>query len=106
MGATIGNWVCLVQRESSYNTAATNDNTNGSRDYGLFEINDSYWCDSNVGAGNDCNIACSKLIDSNIADDVECSRTIYARHGFEAWYGWKNHCKGHDVENEYVADCF
>ena len=51
--ATLGNWVCLaqvrivqqhniqaicMQYESSYNTAATNDNTNGSRDYGIFQV--------------------------------------------------------------------
>ena len=56
--ATVGNWVCLAnvglikiwicetkkiiffKYESSYNTAATNDNTNGSRDYGIFEVID------------------------------------------------------------------
>ena len=76
--ATVGNWVCLAnvrtlklckiafiikiffQYESSYNTGATNDNTNGSRDYGIFQINDNYWCDSNVGYGADCNVACNK----------------------------------------------
>lgn len=26
--ATLGNWVCLANYESSYNTGATNDNTN------------------------------------------------------------------------------
>ncbi|TRY63866.1 hypothetical protein TCAL_11589 [Tigriopus californicus] len=103
--SSIGDWVCLVNYESSFNTRATNDNTNGSRDYGIFEINDNYWCDSNVGAGNDCNAVCSNFIDDNIADDCACAKKIYARHGFEAWYGWKNHCKGHDNE-EWVAGCF
>merc|ERR1711872_431015 len=102
--ATVGNWVCLVQWESSYNTGATNHNSNGSTDYGLFQINDNYWCDD-TGAGNDCNIACNKLLDSSISDDCSCAKKIWAVHKFEAWYGWKNHCKGHDVE-EYVKDCF
>ena len=53
------NWT-FVQYESSYNTGATNDNTNGSRDYGIFQINDNYWCDANVGYGADCNVSCNK----------------------------------------------
>ena len=89
--ATVGNWVCLAnvkqnhwstpmfvdtpQYESGYNTAATNDNTNGSRDYGIFQvnkliissvgdghvqINDDFWCDANVGYGADCGVSCSR----------------------------------------------
>merc|ERR1712038_1610028 len=64
--ATLGHWVCLANYESSYNTGATNDNTNGSRDYGIFQI-------------------------------------IWQRHGFNAWYGWINHCEGTDVET-WVTD--
>ena len=30
--------VCLVQWESGYNTRATNVNTNGSEDYGIFQV--------------------------------------------------------------------
>eukprot|EP00091_Calanus_sinicus_P005590 TRINITY_DN16035_c0_g1_i1.p1 TRINITY_DN16035_c0_g1~~TRINITY_DN16035_c0_g1_i1.p1 ORF type:complete len:204 (-),score=44.91 TRINITY_DN16035_c0_g1_i1:138-749(-) len=102
---TLGNWVCLAQHESSYNTAATNDNTNGSRDYGIFQINDNYWCDANVGAGADCGMTCNSFLDSVLADDVTCAKIIYNRHGFEAWYGWINHCKNTNVE-DYVNDCF
>ena len=31
-------FVDTPQYESGYNTAATNDNTNGSRDYGIFQV--------------------------------------------------------------------
>eukprot|EP00090_Calanus_glacialis_P006361 TRINITY_DN14963_c0_g1_i2.p1 TRINITY_DN14963_c0_g1~~TRINITY_DN14963_c0_g1_i2.p1 ORF type:complete len:243 (-),score=48.51 TRINITY_DN14963_c0_g1_i2:58-786(-) len=102
---TLGNWVCLAQYESSYNTAATNDNTNGSRDYGIFQINDNYWCDANVGAGADCGMTCTSFLDSVLADDVTCAKIIYNRHGFEAWYGWINNCKNTNVAG-YVSDCF
>lgn len=38
--------VCLVQHESNFNTQAMNKkNTNGSWDWGIFQINDMYWCD-------------------------------------------------------------
>merc|ERR1712066_164691 len=103
--ATVGNWVCLANYESSYNTGATNDNTNGSRDYGIFQINDNYWCDANVGYGADCGISCSSLLDSTISDDCDCAKIIWQMHGFNAWYGWKNHCQGTDVET-WVSDCF
>lgn len=52
------NWVCLVQAESNYNTAAAGgpdpDNT---KNWGLFQINDGYWC-KDGSAGGDCKINC------------------------------------------------
>ncbi|XP_018021946.1 lysozyme c-1 [Hyalella azteca] len=100
---TLGDWVCLVQWESSYNTRATNVNTNESIDYGLFMINDYYWCYSSSPYA-DCKVDCSALINDDIDDDVSCAVLIQSRQGFAAWYGWQNHCKGQDVES-YVSDC-
>ena len=103
--ATVGNWVCLAnvsksfvklhqgrdlgwtiflnkyifQFESSYNSGATNHNTNGSIDYGIFQvkkesviqsfqcdfdvqINDDFWCDANIGYGADCGVSCDRLV--------------------------------------------
>ena len=34
----ISDWICLVQSESSYNTKAIHKNTDGSVDYGLFQV--------------------------------------------------------------------
>jgi C-type lysozyme/alpha-lactalbumin family len=52
-------WNCLVKHESSYNSGKRGPkNKNGSYDYGIFQINDKYWC--KVGsAGGDCNIDCN-----------------------------------------------
>ena len=36
--------VCISKYESSFNCDATNRNTDGSTDYGLFQINSYYWC--------------------------------------------------------------
>lgn len=33
-------------------------NKNGSRDYGLFQINDKYWCSNTSTPGKDCNVTC------------------------------------------------
>lgn len=51
-------WVCLVKGESAFNSSAIGGpNSNGSSDWGLFQINDNYWC-TLEGAGNDCNVNC------------------------------------------------
>jgi lysozyme C len=42
----IATWVCIAKGESSYDTAAINHhNTDNSKDYGIFQINNRYWCD-------------------------------------------------------------
>ncbi|PSN55158.1 hypothetical protein C0J52_00630 [Blattella germanica] len=43
------------------------------------------------------------LLDSNIANDAKCAKLIYARHGFNAWYGWINGCKGRSLPD--VSSC-
>ncbi|XP_052872831.1 lysozyme c-1-like [Anopheles cruzii] len=96
-------WMCLVQSESNFKSDATNKNTNGSTDYGLFQINNKYWCSSS-GAGGDCKIACSALIDNDATDDLKCAKLIYNRQGFNAWYGWINKCQGKTLPT--VAECF
>ena len=55
-------WVCLVKFESSYNSKAKGKmNTNGSFDWGIFQINDKYWC--SVGKnGKDCNANCNSKL--------------------------------------------
>ena len=105
----IPDWTCLVANESGYNTGAVGGpNYDGSYDYGFFQINDYYWCyatsPSSATKYNDCNINCSKLIDSNISDDCKCATKIWQRHGYSAWYGWINGCKNRDVSS-YVSGC-
>lgn len=51
--------VCLVENESARNTDKTNSNRNGSKDYGLFQINDKYWCSNSGSPGKDCNVTCA-----------------------------------------------
>lgn len=55
----LADWNCLVKHESSYNSSVRGPkNSNGSYDYGIFQINDKYWC--KVGKpGGDCNIDCN-----------------------------------------------
>lgn len=96
--ADIPNWVCIAFRESSYNTAAKSS----TNDYGIFQINSKWWC-SPPGTG--CGVKCSALLDSDIADDVKCALIIKRQQGWDAWYGYKNHCKNENVNN-YVSGCY
>ncbi|XP_055602142.1 lysozyme-like [Uranotaenia lowii] len=94
--ADLPNWVCLVQNESAMSTNKKNNNKNGSTDWGLFQINDRYWCDpqeKTKKSSNDCKIKCSALLTDDITVASTCAKKVYKRHGFDAWYGWINHCK-------------
>ncbi|XP_015597739.1 lysozyme isoform X2 [Cephus cinctus] len=97
--------VCLVENESARNTSAIGGpNSNGSYDYGLFQINGKYWCAEGVNGG-DCNMKCEDLIDDDITDDSKCClEMIYPRHGFNAWHGWERKCKYHPLPD--VTHCF
>ncbi|CAG9785787.1 unnamed protein product [Diatraea saccharalis] len=88
-------WVCLVEKESSRRTHVIGPpNDDGSRDHGLFQINDHYWCnDSNV-PGKGCHVTCQQMRTDDITAASTCAKKIYRRHGFNAWYGWVNHCRG------------
>lgn len=101
----ISKWVCIVEHESNYNTAARNP---GSGDHGLFQISEQYWCSRNsVGYG--CNANCAAFRDNNIADDVKCVRRIYDEHtaisgdGFNAWAVYPFYCKGDT--SRYIERC-
>lgn len=55
---SLPDWMCLVNSESAFNSSAIGGpNTNGSSDWGLFQVNDNYWC-TLEGVGKDCNINC------------------------------------------------
>merc|ERR1719369_613113 len=54
---SLGDWVCLIQYGSSFDTTYIYENEDGSRDYGIFQITDTYWCDVNVSAGAECEVA-------------------------------------------------
>lgn len=76
----IHTWVCIVQRESNFDTAAVGRlNADGSTDHGLFQISDIYWC-SNSGPGKACSASCSSFRDANIDDDVQCIKKIFDEH--------------------------
>ncbi|XP_061430460.1 lysozyme C-2-like isoform X3 [Lethenteron reissneri] len=101
---SLGDWVCLVQAESSYNTRATYHNYNGSTDYGIFQINSNWWCDNGSKGHNACQVKCSDLLDDDITKSVACAKLILKQQGLKAWYGWKSKCQDFDV-SVYLQGC-
>ncbi|KAH8402838.1 hypothetical protein KR222_002259, partial [Zaprionus bogoriensis] len=105
----LATWVCIAEHESRLDTAAVGRlNADGSEDHGIFQISDLYWCGS--GGGKGCGIDCSRLVDADITDDVQCIRTIYEEHtrlsgdGFTAWTVYNGHCR--DRNRAEIASCF
>lgn len=51
-------WLCLVKFESNYDSRAKGKvNTDGTHDWGIFQINDGYWCSVGYN-GKGCNANC------------------------------------------------
>ncbi|XP_031433019.1 lysozyme C II-like [Clupea harengus] len=106
-GVSLADWVCLSQWESSYNTRATNRNTDGSTDYGIFQINSKWWCidGKTKEAKNGCNINCSALLTDNIQTAITCAkRVVEDPKWMTAWVAWNKHCAGKDL-SRYLAGC-
>ncbi|KAL7020483.1 hypothetical protein ACKWTF_011556 [Chironomus riparius] len=104
--SSLPDWMCLVDSESSFNTKAINPyNSDGSSDWGIFQINDRYWCYPGTG----CSVDCSKLLNDDIQASMRCAKIVfndpYSR-GFEAWMGWQKKCKGKSLDNYSVKECF
>ncbi|XP_075935835.1 lysozyme C-like [Anarhichas minor] len=104
-GISLANWVCLSKWESSYNTGATNHNTDGSTDYGIFQINSRWWCNNGQTTSNACNIRCSELLTDNVSVAINCAkRVVRDPNGIRAWVAWRNNCANRDLSS-YVAGC-
>ncbi|KAI4895954.1 hypothetical protein NFI96_020226 [Prochilodus magdalenae] len=86
VGVSLANWVCLANAESGYNTQATNKNSDGSTDYGIFQINNRWWCSNGqYPSHNICRISCSELLTDDISTAIQCAKTIVRQQGITAW---------------------
>jgi len=86
----IGTMVCISKYESSYNCDAKNTNTDGSSDYGLFQINSYYWCSGDpLSKYNECGVSCSSLY--TCQTNSNCAYKVWKEQGYNAWYGYKYH---------------
>ncbi|CAH0406818.1 unnamed protein product [Chilo suppressalis] len=86
--------VCLVEMESTRRTHVTGSpNSDGSKDHGLFQINDRYWCnDSNV-PGKECHVTCGLRMggagwargEARVADDSDFETLKKLLSSSEGW---------------------
>lgn len=93
----LSDWMCLVEGESSFNTKAINpSNVDGSVDWGLFQINDRYWCKPADGRPSTdlCRLPCRLLLSDDIRYSIACAKYIRRQQGFSAWVAWNNRCQG------------
>ena len=61
--------LCLVNQESSYRYNIVHTNSDGSTDYGLFQINSRYWC---KGVNGYSGATCSQLNQHGCSDTCIC----------------------------------
>ncbi|XP_011180841.2 lysozyme 1 [Zeugodacus cucurbitae] len=92
----LARWTCIAEHESSYRTGIVGPtNYNGSNDYGIFQINNYYWCQPANGrfSYNECRLSCNALLTDDISNSVRCARKIQGQQGWSAWSTWK-YCNG------------
>uniref|UniRef100_A0A8C3TFX0 Lysozyme n=1 Tax=Chelydra serpentina TaxID=8475 RepID=A0A8C3TFX0_CHESE len=55
--------ICMAFFESGFNSAAEDDNADGSTDYGIFQINSRVWCNNyRSPSENLCHIPCTDTL--------------------------------------------
>uniref|UniRef100_A0A8C8VK20 Sperm acrosome membrane-associated protein 3 n=1 Tax=Pelusios castaneus TaxID=367368 RepID=A0A8C8VK20_9SAUR len=76
-GYSLANWICMAFFESGFNSAAEDENADGSTDYGIFQINSHVWCNNyRSPTENLCHLPCTDLLSDDITDDIICAKRI------------------------------
>ncbi|XP_017103995.2 lysozyme S [Drosophila bipectinata] len=88
-------WTCIAQHESDYRTWVVGPaNSDGSNDYGIFQINDLYWCQPEGRFSyNECGLSCNDLLSDDITNSVRCAQKVLSQQGWGAWSVW-HYCSG------------
>jgi hypothetical protein len=82
--ATVPKMVCTAKYESSFHEQATNSNTNGTTDYGVFQINSIH-----VGSTAGCPGSAQELLDAST--NAQCALGVFNIQGLDAWVAYKSH---------------
>lgn len=82
--ATVPKMICTAKYESSFHEQATNSNTNGTTDYGVFQINSIH-----VGSTAGCPSTTQELLDATT--NAQCAMGVFNIQGLEAWVAYKSH---------------
>jgi hypothetical protein len=81
--SAIGKMVCTAKYESSFFERASNHNSNGTTDYGLFQINSVHLREAGCpSTGSGLYVASA---------NARCALTVYRSQGINAWVAYKKH---------------
>lgn len=95
--ATVPKMVCTAKYESSFHEQATNSNTNGTTDYGVFQINSIH-----VGSTAGCPGSAQELLDATT--NAQCALGVFNIQGLDAWVAYKSHRAECDAASAPPAD--
>ncbi|KAK3912700.1 Lysozyme C II [Frankliniella fusca] len=103
----IDTWMCIAYRESRYDSLHINKNIDGSQDYGLFQINNRYWCTNSESPQPNqdmCNVTCDKVLYS-LDETIKCIKIMYAK-SRNTWQPWITYpyCQKEDI-TQYTKGC-
>jgi len=78
--------ICIAEKESGLKPRAINKhlNTDGTADYGLYQINDYFWF-------KPCKLNVYKALIPLY--NVQCAKKVYDTLGYTAWVAYKKHKK-------------
>ncbi|KAH8412968.1 hypothetical protein KR009_007218 [Drosophila setifemur] len=97
-------WICTVEHESNLDTRKITAQEDGSKSYGLFQINSRNYCTEGRPGGY-CNKKCEDFVNDEIADDAACAKMIHQREGFKYWKGWNRYCRNWQTVPNVLALC-
>ncbi|KAK2492488.1 hypothetical protein MC885_014325 [Smutsia gigantea] len=95
-GCSVSDRLCLAFVESNFNISKVYENTGGSFDYGVFQINSHDWCnDHRSHSENLCCRECQELMSPNLLSTINCAKKIVSgAGGMYNWVNWKVHYSG------------
>ncbi|XP_037813930.1 lysozyme P-like [Lucilia sericata] len=85
----LARWACIARHESSFDTTVikAQNSPKDSQDYGVFQINDKYWCKPSSGhfSYNMCKVSCNDLLSDDINASMTCALKVLGQQGWSAW---------------------
>lgn len=98
----ISKFLCIAEHESQLNISLESS-SNGVSRFGLFQIDNQIYCNTNEKI-NECDVLCEYLLDDQFDNDLECVNKIFEREGFNYWATYSEHCT--DIDENSLDYCY
>lgn len=79
--------MCIAKWESSYRIKAIQTNKDGSKDVGLFQINEKFWSEVEECSGDMF----------NPAENVKCAKKVFDEMGYRGWIAFRDRQECQDL---------